>query len=146
MITVTVHFVKYGPMGVPNGFVDAQNLGYGNTPCLSKRQLLSVTLVNIGTHLPHSRMTRDCPICTAIKLPNALRAISKLKAFTPLAWPKTLVKKRLATVTPDVLMSCLGTDFHVSIQLPSLDHINHTSCKVSNIREKVKHRYNDQRV
>ena len=34
MTTVTAHLTKYGPIGVPNGFVDAQNLGNGNTPCL----------------------------------------------------------------------------------------------------------------
>lgn len=35
---VTAHFTKKGPIGVPNGFVDAQNLGNGSTPCLPKRQ------------------------------------------------------------------------------------------------------------
>jgi hypothetical protein len=38
MIIVTAHFTKNGPIGVPNGFVDAQNLGNGNTPCLRSRQ------------------------------------------------------------------------------------------------------------
>lgn len=38
MMIVTTHFMKYGPIGVPKGFVDAQNLGYGSTPCLRKCQ------------------------------------------------------------------------------------------------------------
>lgn len=35
MMIVTIHLIRYGPSGVPKGFVDAQNLGYGRTPCLS---------------------------------------------------------------------------------------------------------------
>lgn len=34
MMTVTAHLTIYGPIGVPNGLVDAQNFGNGNTPCL----------------------------------------------------------------------------------------------------------------
>ena len=103
-------------------------------------------LAGMGTYLPHSRMTRDCPICTAIRLPNALKAMSRLKTFTPLALPNTLVKNRLATVTPDDLMSCFGTEVVVSTWIISPDCIDHTSRKVSNICEQVKHRYNYQRV
>lgn len=32
---VMAHFKMYGPMGFPNGRVVTQNLGHGNTPCLS---------------------------------------------------------------------------------------------------------------
>jgi hypothetical protein len=37
MIIVTVHLTVYGKIGVPNGFVDAQSLGNGSTPCLRSR-------------------------------------------------------------------------------------------------------------
>ena len=92
-MTVNAHLVKYGPSGVPNGLVEAQKRGKGKTPCL-----------------PHSRITRDWPIRTAMRFPKALRAMRKLKPRTAFALPKTAVKKRLATVWPDFLICPLGTE------------------------------------
>jgi len=34
IMMVIAHLIKYGPIGVPNGLVDAQNSGHGRTPCL----------------------------------------------------------------------------------------------------------------
>lgn len=72
MMTVTSHLTKYGPSGVPNGLVDAQNSGQGRTPCR-----------------PHSLIMRDCPISTAMRFPKALRAIRKFKPRTAPLEPKT---------------------------------------------------------
>lgn len=33
-MNVSTHFTKYGPKGVPKGFVETQKLVKGNTPCL----------------------------------------------------------------------------------------------------------------
>lgn len=44
-MSVTTHFMKYGPIGVPNGFVETQNLVNGSTPCLIAAKLVH-TLVN----------------------------------------------------------------------------------------------------
>jgi len=44
---VTNHLIRYGPNGVPKGFVDTQNSVYGSTPCLqSHRSLVSLYLSN----------------------------------------------------------------------------------------------------
>jgi hypothetical protein len=89
--TVMAHFNKYGPIGVPNGFVVTQNLGYGSTPCL-----------------PISRMTLDWPISTVTRLPNADRMTKMFKPFAAFS-PKTAVKNRLAVVVSAVRMSAFGT-------------------------------------
>ena len=89
---VRIHLTKYGPKGVPNGRVDAQKRGYGSTPCL-----------------PHSRINLDVPRSTAMRLPNELKAIRKLRPRTPLPGPKTLVKKRLAATWVEASRSALGT-------------------------------------
>jgi hypothetical protein len=34
MMTVIVHCTDKGPIGVPRGLVDVQNLGQGRSPCL----------------------------------------------------------------------------------------------------------------
>lgn len=34
MMNVSTHFTKYGPKGVPKGFVETQKFVKGNTPCL----------------------------------------------------------------------------------------------------------------
>lgn len=34
IMTVKLHFTKYGPSGVPNGLVEVQNEVNGKTPCL----------------------------------------------------------------------------------------------------------------
>lgn len=89
--TVMAHFNMYGPIGVPNGLVVTQNLGYGRTPCL-----------------PISRMTLDWPINTVTRLPNADRMT---RMFKPLAAfsPKTAVKNKLAVVVSAVRISAFGT-------------------------------------
>lgn len=46
---------------------------------------------------------------TAMRFPNALSAMRMLNPLTLLESPKTSVKKRLATVCPEVLSSKTGT-------------------------------------
>lgn len=52
----------------------------------------------IRTNLPHSRMTLDCPIRTAIRFPNADTAMRKLRALEAPLLPKTFSKNKLAVV------------------------------------------------
>ena len=47
MMKVRTHFTKYGPRGVPKGFVETQKLVKGKTPCLVNK--ISTPLVNPGT-------------------------------------------------------------------------------------------------
>lgn len=95
------HLTKYGPSGVPNGLVDAQNRGQGRTPCLVLEVSEMPTVVSYCkgmTYRPHSRIMRDVPINTEMRLPKELRAIRKFKPLTALPEPKTLVKNRLAEI------------------------------------------------
>lgn len=93
IIKVVSHFTRYGPAGVLKGFVDAQNFGYGRTPCL-----------------PHSRSMRDWPRSVATRFPKALSAMRKLRARTEACDPKTDVKRREATVCLLEMISFFGTD------------------------------------
>lgn len=38
IMTVRAHLTRYGPAGVPNGLVEAQNRGNGRTPCLLREE------------------------------------------------------------------------------------------------------------
>lgn len=52
---VSTHLTKYGPRGVPKGFVETQKLVKGNTPCLGLR--LAYPFVNSGTTNSPSNLT-----------------------------------------------------------------------------------------
>lgn len=109
MRIVSAHLTKYGPSGVPKGRVEAQKRGKGSTPCLLSRKLIcqhthqsnwatpDSSLV-LKTHLPHSLISLDEPINTAIKFPNELNAIKKFNPLTAPLDPNTLVKNRLAAI------------------------------------------------
>lgn len=89
--TVRAHLVKYGPIGVPNGLVDAQNCGQGSTPCR-----------------PHSLINREEPRRTAMRLPNELSAMRKLRPRTAPWSPNTFVKRRPAAIVFPARISSLG--------------------------------------
>lgn len=54
-MNVSTHFTKYGPKGVPKGFVETQKLVKGNTPCLEVE--VSMPFVNSGTTNSPSNLT-----------------------------------------------------------------------------------------
>lgn len=89
---VIAHMKRYGPRGVPNGFVEAQKLVNGKTPCL-----------------PHSRIILDLPRATEIMFPKELRAIRKFNPRTLPLSPRTFVNHRLAVVSFEFCNSCLDT-------------------------------------
>ena len=102
MRIVMAHLTKYGPSGVPKGRVDAQKRGKGRTPCLCSIQICDPARENKQKrYLPHSRMTLDWPMSTAMRLPNALRAIRKLRPLTAPLEPKTFWKNKLAAICVD---------------------------------------------
>lgn len=110
MITVKLHFTKYGPSGVPNGLVEVQNEVKGKTPCLSPnnglRSLPKYTHCFI-TDLPHSLSIRDCPISTARRFPKALMQIRKFNALEAPPVPNTFSKKTPAATTFEFRISSL---------------------------------------
>lgn len=89
---VIAQLKAYGPMGVPNGFVDAQKFVQGKTPCL-----------------PHSRIIRAAPMEPDTMLPNALSAIKKFSPFTRVLFPRTLLNQRLAVVSSEFSRSYFET-------------------------------------
>lgn len=89
---VRPQMTRYGPKGVPKGFVETQKVVQGRTPCR-----------------PHSLIRRDMPIITAIMLPKEAKAMRKLRPRTALLSPKTLLKNRLAIVNLEPAISSLGT-------------------------------------
>lgn len=48
IMNVSIHLIKYGPMGVPKGFVETQKLVKGNTPCLGLK--ISTPAFQLGDH------------------------------------------------------------------------------------------------
>lgn len=107
---VMPHLSKYGPMGVPKGRVVTQNLGNGSTPCLRS---ISGTPLKL-THRPISRMTRDWPIRTEMRLPKALRVIKKLSPRAAVV-PKTAEKNRLAVTCSLAAIVAFGTVLSAAI-------------------------------
>jgi hypothetical protein len=66
--------------------------GLGNIELLSKSG-------EERTYRPHSRIMRELPNITAMRLPKELRAIRKLSPRTALPEPNTRVKKREAAIS-----------------------------------------------
>lgn len=108
MINVIPHFKRYGPRGVPNGFVETQKVVKGNTPCLRTVSTGSL-LETIKTHRPISRIILDCPIRTANRFPKALSNTRTFRAVSAPPVPKTVVKKTPAAISSDSANSFLGT-------------------------------------
>lgn len=122
MTTVKINLTRYGPSVVPNGLVDAQNLGYGSTPCLTSLGISTSCPDSrcwmLNTHLPHSLSMRDEPMRTVNKLPNELRAIKKLRPLTALPEPNTFVKNRLAAICLAAARLALGTNAYCQHKSP----------------------------
>lgn len=131
IMIVRSHLTKYGPRGVPSGFVEAQNRGQGRTPCR-----------------PHSRMTRDWPRSTARRLPKELRATKKLRPLTALPVPNTFSRNKLAAICFAAARSSFGTIWVLAARKERGDYGGGgklACCEVSNVRKNVQRRHNSER-
>jgi hypothetical protein len=90
-MTVMSQCKKSAGAGALNGFIDAQNFEYGKSPSLA-----------------NSWFRRACAKLTASTLPKLLSATNAGKLRAPALLPKTLRKKRPATMTSDFARSDLG--------------------------------------
>lgn len=109
MMNVMAHFSRYGPMGVPKGFVDTQKVVKGKTPWLISSQQTKESYGNMATDRPISRINREAPMSVARRLPYALSSTRTFNAVTAPLVPKTLVKKTDAAISFDSANSSLGT-------------------------------------
>jgi hypothetical protein len=98
------------------------------------------------TYRPHSRIIREVPINTEMRLPKELRAIKKFNPFTALPEPNTFVKNRPAEICAAAASWAFGTVDGVSQRRRSTHVLmSLTSSEVCQVGKYVEERNNSQR-